>query len=83
MGGGSAGSALAGRLALATNASILLVEAGGTGAENWRSIVPGLMSGTWKSPIDWAFQTTPQKTASLSHMDQVEQLSLVWDIGKW
>lgn len=59
IGGGSAGAVVAARLSELRDQNILLMEAGGT--ENLLSDIP-LAAGTLQmTPIDWAYQTEPQK----------------------
>lgn len=61
IGGGSAGAVVSSRLSELKESRVLLMEAGGT--ENLLSDIP-LAAGTLQmSPIDWSYQTEPQKHA--------------------
>ena len=61
IGGGSAGAVVAGRLSELRDQQILLMEAGGT--ENLLSDIPLAAGNLQMSPIDWSYQTEPQKHA--------------------
>ncbi len=58
VGGGSGGSAVAGRLSADAGLTVCLIEAGGTNA-NWRITTPGMMAAAPKAS-NWAFETVPQ-----------------------
>ncbi len=58
VGGGSGGSAVAGRLSEDPGLTVCLIEAGGTNA-NWRITTPGMMAAAPKAS-NWAFETVPQ-----------------------
>ncbi|WP_420606545.1 GMC family oxidoreductase [Novosphingopyxis sp.] len=59
VGGGSAGSAIAGRLSADPSLSICLVEAGGTN-DDWRVKTPGMMP-FLPEHTNWFYSTIPQK----------------------
>lgn len=59
IGGGSGGSAAAGRLSEDGKFSVCVIEAGGTNT-SWRVIAPGMMPFLPKSS-NWRFETVPQK----------------------
>lgn len=59
IGGGSAGSAVAGRLAENASRTVCVVEAGGTN-DNFRIKTPGMLAFLPKN-ANWAFETVPQK----------------------
>lgn len=78
VGGGSAGSVLASRLSEDESKTVLLIEAGGTGASVPYSNVPGLMGRMQKTPLDWQLRTEPQ-----SHSAQAMKGKRgVWPRGK-
>ncbi|KAJ3520969.1 hypothetical protein NM688_g9084 [Phlebia brevispora] len=58
VGGGTAGCILAARLSEDRNTTVLLIEAGKS--EDFITKIPFAFVKTFKSPIDWAFKTTPQ-----------------------
>ncbi len=58
VGGGSGGSAVAGRLSEDPGLTVCLIEAGGTNA-NWRITTPGMMAAAPKAS-NWAFETVAQ-----------------------
>ena len=58
VGGGSGGSAVAGRLSEDPGLTVCLIEAGGTNAD-WRITTPGMMAAAPKAS-NWAFETVPQ-----------------------
>lgn len=58
VGGGSGGSAVAGRLSADAGLTVCLIEAGGTNA-NWRITTPGMMAAAPKAS-NWAFETVAQ-----------------------
>ena len=60
VGAGSAGCVLANRLSADRNARVLLLEAGGSD-DALKIKAPGLAGLLWRSPVDWAFRTTPQR----------------------
>ena len=61
IGAGSAGCAVVGRLAQA-GAEVLVLEAGGP--DDQREIhIPAAVSSLFKSPLDWNYETEPQKQA--------------------
>jgi choline dehydrogenase len=59
VGAGSAGCALAGRLALATDLQILLVEAGRPSRDPWLQIPIGYFKTVGHPRHDWRFETEP------------------------
>lgn len=61
IGGGSAGAVVAGRLSELRDQQVLLMEAGGT--ENLLSDIPLAAGNLQMSPIDWSYQTEPQRRA--------------------
>ncbi|KAK7062355.1 choline dehydrogenase [Favolaschia claudopus] len=66
VGGGTAGLALAGRLAEWSNITVAVIEAGSDGTEYQDQItIPGMsyLKGLTKSSYDWQYQTTPQANA--------------------
>ncbi len=60
VGAGSAGCAVAARLAADPSVSVLLLEAGG-GRRRPESMVPALYSRLFRSRVDWAYRTEPQR----------------------
>ena len=76
VGAGSAGCVLANRLT-ETNASVLLIEAGGRDSHSDISTPPGYIK-LQRTAVDWQFQTVPQK---LSHHGARKQQSN-WPRGK-
>lgn len=61
VGGGSAGAVVAARLSEMRDQQVLLMEAGGT--ENVLSDIPLAAGNLQMSPIDWSYQTEPQKSS--------------------
>uniref|UniRef100_A0A6G1SCW9 Glucose dehydrogenase n=1 Tax=Aceria tosichella TaxID=561515 RepID=A0A6G1SCW9_9ACAR len=59
IGGGSSGAVVAGRLSEMRDQQVLLMEAGGT--ENILSDIPLAAGNLQMSPIDWSYQTEPQR----------------------
>nr|XP_045600509.1 glucose dehydrogenase [FAD, quinone]-like isoform X2 [Procambarus clarkii] len=59
VGGGSAGSVMAARLAEVAEWKVLLLEAGGQ--QPPESLVPALNVALFQSDVDWNFRSTPQK----------------------
>ncbi|KAJ7724738.1 hypothetical protein DFH07DRAFT_854638 [Mycena maculata] len=77
VGGGTAGLALAGRLAEWTNITIAVIEAGADGTEVEDQItIPGMsyLDGLTGTTYDWQYKTTPQTNAGGGN--------LVWPRGK-
>lgn len=60
IGGGTAGSVVACRLAQTTNARILVLEAGDNHLDDPRINIPAGWSAVLGSEVDWSFKTTPQ-----------------------
>jgi len=61
IGGGSAGSVLAGRLTEDPKVTVCLLEAGGDG-KNFTTKIPALVAGALRSnQTNWQFETVPQK----------------------
>ncbi|RWS11935.1 glucose dehydrogenase (acceptor)-like protein 3 [Dinothrombium tinctorium] len=61
VGGGSAGNVVANRLSENPNWKVLLLEAGGS--ENLVTDIPISAGNLQMTPLDWAYQTEPQKAA--------------------
>ncbi|KAJ3564746.1 hypothetical protein NP233_g8094 [Leucocoprinus birnbaumii] len=61
VGGGTAGSVLAGRLTENPKFNVLVIEAGPNNEGVLDSIVPGLQPRLFNSPYDWNFTTVPMK----------------------
>lgn len=59
VGAGSAGCAIAARLAADESRTVLLLEAGGRGRRP-ETVVPALYSRLLRSSVDWAYRTEPQ-----------------------
>jgi choline dehydrogenase-like flavoprotein len=59
VGGGSAGSVVAGRLSEVPTWNVLLIEAGGDPPQ--MSDVPAMFFGLQKTDVDWQYRTEPQK----------------------
>ena len=59
VGAGSAGCAIAARLAADESRQVLLLEAGGRGRRP-ETVVPALYSRLFRSSVDWAYRTEPQ-----------------------
>ncbi|GAA6039795.1 hypothetical protein JCM8097_004225 [Rhodosporidiobolus ruineniae] len=75
VGGGTAGLAVASRLAASnTSLSVLVLEAGERAVGNPGVDVPGLAGSTFTSSIDWGFGTTAQENA--------DGRSIYWPRGK-
>ena len=73
VGAGSAGAALAARLSEDGEKAVLLVEAGSTGVAVPFSHIPGLVPFNQRGPIDWMFQSVPQRNACRGLNDQVRK----------
>jgi choline dehydrogenase len=73
VGAGSAGAALAGRLTTVPSTSVVLLEAGGVN-DKPEIHVPAAFAATFKSEVDWDFQTTRQ--------DWLSGRSMYWPRGK-
>jgi choline dehydrogenase len=59
VGAGSAGCAVAGRLASGSSATVLLIEAGGSDRKvTVRAPLAGIRQ--WGTPLDWAYETDPE-----------------------
>jgi choline dehydrogenase len=73
VGAGSAGCVLANRLSADPNVTVALIEAGGR--DRKREIqIPAAFSKLFKTPLDWAFETRPQKF--------LDDRELFWPRGK-
>lgn len=64
VGGGTAGLVVACRVAEATKARILVLEAGDNHLADPRINIPAGWSGVLGSEVDWSFKTTPQASKS-------------------
>ncbi|ORY73614.1 hypothetical protein BCR35DRAFT_333623 [Leucosporidium creatinivorum] len=64
VGGGTAGLAVASRLATNLSSTVLVIEAGSNQEDNPGVFTPGLAGSTIGSPIDWSFNTVPQTQAN-------------------
>ncbi|GAA6053901.1 hypothetical protein JCM3770_005324 [Rhodotorula araucariae] len=75
VGGGTAGLAVASRIAAGNSSSqVLVLEAGGDGRSDAKLRVPGLAGWAIGTEYDWGFSTTPQKEAA--------SRSVYWPRGK-
>ncbi|KAM0755122.1 alcohol oxidase [Meredithblackwellia eburnea MCA 4105] len=63
-GGGTAGCVLASRLSEDPKISVLVVEAGEADARQLMSRIPAGWGNLFKTPVDWAYETTPQPQAA-------------------
>ena len=73
VGAGSAGCVLANRLSADPNVTVALIEAGGR--DRKREIqIPAAFSKLFRTPLDWAFETQPQKF--------LDDRELFWPRGK-
>ena len=72
VGGGTAGSVLASRLAEDTNRTILVLEAGGFPTTDENIEIPIFSDVVRNSDeFNWRYTTVPQKNACKGHVDQV------------
>ncbi|XP_054282394.1 glucose dehydrogenase [FAD, quinone]-like [Macrosteles quadrilineatus] len=76
VGGGSAGSVLAGRLSENPDWTVLLLEAGGD--PTVASEVPGMFGATLNSNIDWQYHTEPEANNCLGSVNS----SCLWPRGR-
>lgn len=74
VGAGSAGCALAGRLAAKGNHRVLLIETGGPDRDPWIRVPLGFARNAYNPKLAWLYQTEP--IAGLDHR------SLVWPRGR-
>ncbi|XP_060067511.1 uncharacterized GMC-type oxidoreductase Mb1310-like [Ylistrum balloti] len=70
VGAGSAGAVLATRLSEDTGSTVLLLEAGDTGDNNWLINIPLVCALLQKSSVDWDYLTEPQQHAAFAMNDQ-------------
>jgi choline dehydrogenase-like flavoprotein len=82
VGAGSAGCVLANRLSEDAESSVLIIEAGGSEAENMNISIPMSHGLTLLSKEDWNFQTEPQKKACLA-MNHRVKFSQSYAFFKW
>ncbi|XP_033741063.1 glucose dehydrogenase [FAD, quinone]-like [Pecten maximus] len=78
VGGGSSGAVLATRLSEDSGSSVLLLEAGDTGENNWFINIPLASALLQKSSVDWDYITEPQKYAAFAMKEQRSR----WPRGK-
>nr|UYG55626.1 glucose dehydrogenase 3 [Geocoris pallidipennis] len=76
VGGGSAGSIVASRLAEDKNSEVLLIEAGGN--SSILHDIPVVAPMLQRKDCDWLYQTVPQQNACLALTDRVSN----WPMGK-
>ncbi|KAK9499368.1 hypothetical protein O3M35_002416 [Rhynocoris fuscipes] len=76
VGGGSAGSIVAGRLAENKNYNVLLIEAGGEPSKLFD--IPLIAPLLQQSYIDWKYETVPQESACYGLNNKV----FLWPAGK-
>ncbi len=74
VGAGSAGCVLANRLSADPKRKVALIEAGPARHRSFKVRAPGMYAGLWRSPLDWAFSTEPQR--------HVDNRKLYWPRGK-
>jgi hypothetical protein len=56
-----------------TSVSVLLIEAGGSGFGNDKIRVPGKVSSSQLTEVDWAYYTEPEKNSHFAMKEQVIQ----------
>jgi choline dehydrogenase-like flavoprotein len=61
VGAGSAGCVLANRLSADGKFNVALLEAGPPGHRSFKVRAPGMYQMLWRTPLDWAFSTEPQR----------------------
>lgn len=81
VGGGSAGSVMAARLAEVAEWKVLLLEAGGQ--QPPESLVPALNVALFQSDVDWNFRSTPQKYSLKAFKNNVRSYFALKIIQTW
>jgi choline dehydrogenase len=74
VGAGSAGCVLAHRLSADGKHKVVLIEAGPPKHHAFKVRAPGMYVTLWRSPLDWAFSTEPQR--------HVDDRRMYWPRGK-
>ena len=77
VGAGSAGAVIANRLSEDANATVLLLEAGGSDIGNDFLRTPYMVGGVFRSKEDWLYHTVPQRHSSKAMKDQVNYMRLL------
>lgn len=76
VGGGTAGSILAGRLSEFQHLKILLLEAGGE--QPYKLKIPWFHLWLPNSPLDWRYETEPQSWIMKGYENQVWSILDMW-----